>query len=195
MKTTWKSLSHLWVIIMVLFFTSCAERKVLIGVSQCCGGKWREKVNNEMRLAQYQYKDVDLWFTTAENDGQLQVRQIDSMIAKKVDLIVVAPDNVNDVTPAIERAYRAHIPVILFDRKVKDSHYTAYIGGDNVEAGRAVARFMAQKLNGKGTIVEITGLKNASPVIERHRGFHEVMNKYPGIKVVTLDSNWKIERA
>lgn len=195
MKTTWKSLSHLWVIIMVLFFASCTERKVLIGVSQCCGGKWREKVNNEMRLAQYQYKDVDLWFTTAENDGQLQARQIDSMIAKKVDLIVVAPDNVNDVTPAIERAYRAHIPVILFDRKVKDSHYTAYIGGDNVEAGRVVARFMAEKLKGEGTVVEITGLKDASPVIERHRGFHEVMKKYPGIKVVTLDSNWKIERA
>lgn len=180
---------------MVLFFASCTERKVLIGVSQCCGGKWREKVNNEMRLAQYQYKDVDFWFTTAENDGQLQARQIDSMIAKKVDLIVVAPDNVNDVTPAIERAYRAHIPVILFDRKVKDSHYTAYIGGDNVEAGRVVARFMVEKLKGEGTVVEITGLKDASPVIERHRGFHEVMKKYPGIKVVTLDSNWKIERA
>lgn len=73
---------------------------------------WREKVNNEMRLAQYQYRDVDLLFQPpAENDGQRQARQIDSMIARKVDLIVVAPDNVNDVTPAIERAYRAHIPV------------------------------------------------------------------------------------
>ena len=112
-----------------------------------------------------------LLFTTAENDGQRQARQIDSMIARKVDLIVVAPDNVNDVTPAIERAYRAHIPVILFDRKVKTPHYTASIGGDNVEAGREVARFLASKLDGKGTVVEITGLKDASPVIERHRGF------------------------
>ena len=51
------------------------------------------------------------------------------------------------------------------------------------------------KLDGKGTVVEITGLKDASPVIERHRGFHEVMKNYPGIKVVTLDSNWKMERA
>ena len=54
---------------------------------------------------------------------------------------------------------------------------------------------MARKLDGKGTVVEITGLKDASPVIERHRGFHEVMKNYPGIKVVTLDSNWKMERA
>lgn len=179
----------------ILLLGSCTQKKMVIGVSQCCSGVWREKVNNEIRLAQYQYKNVDLLFTTAENDGQRQARQIDSMIARKVDLIVVAPDNVNDVTPAIERAYRAHIPVILFDRKVKTSHYTASIGGDNVEAGREVARFLARKLDGKGTVVEITGLKDASPVIERHRGFQEVMKNYPGIKVVTLDSNWTLERA
>ena len=150
---------------LLLLLDSCTQKKMVIGVSQCCSGVWREKVNNEMRLAQYQYKNVDLLFTTAENDGQRQARQIDSMIARKVDLIVVAPDNVTDVTPAIERAYRAHIPVILFDRKVKTSHYTASIGGDNVEAGREVARFLASKLDGKGTVVEITGLKDASPVI------------------------------
>ena len=193
MQTTFRNLFYLLLIFVLLI--SCTERKVLIGVSQCCGGKWREKVNNEMRLAQYQYKNVDLLFTTAENDGKRQARQIDSMIAKKVDLIVVAPDNVNDVTPAIERAYSKGIPVILFDRKIKNPHYTAYIGGDNVEAGRSVARFMVERLKGKGTVVEITGLKDASPVIERHRGFMAVMKKYPGIKVVTLDSNWKIERA
>ena len=180
---------------MLLLLGSCTQKKMVIGVSQCCGGLWREKVNKEMRLAQYQYKNVDLLFATAENDGKRQARQIDSMIARKVDLIVVAPDNVTDVTPAIERAYRAHIPVILFDRKVKTTHYTASIGGDNVEAGREVARFLVRKLDGKGTVVEITGLKDASPVIERHRGFHEVMKNYPGIKVVTLESNWKLERA
>ena len=193
-------MKRLYIILIVLFSSmlllgSCTQKKMVIGVSQCSGGLWREKVNKEMRLAQYQYKNVDLLFTTAENDGQRQARQIDSMIARKVDLIVVAPDNVNDVTSAIERAYRAHIPVILFDRKVKTTHYTASIGGDNVEAGREVARFLARKLDGKGTVVEITGLKDASPVIERHRGFHEVMKNYPGIKVVTLDSNWTLERA
>lgn len=183
----------LWCVCVL--FCACSERKTVIGVSQCCGGLWREKVNKEMRLAQYQYDNVDLVFTTAENDGKLQARQIDSMIAKKVDLIVVAPDNVNDVTPAIERAYRAHIPVILFDRRGTTSHYTASIGGDNVEAGREVARFMAEKLKGSGTVVEITGLQDASPVIDRHRGFNEVMRKYPQIKVVTLKGNWKIECA
>ena len=131
MKRLYKNLTILFCLILLL--GSCTRKKVVIGVSQCCSGIWREKVNNEMRLAQYQYDQVDLLFATAENDGQRQARQIDSMIARKVDLIVVAPDNVNDVTPAIKRAYRAHIPFILFDRKVKTSHYTASTGGDNVE--------------------------------------------------------------
>ena len=180
---------------VTVLLCACSGRKTVIGVSQCCGGLWREKVNNEIRLALYQYKDAEAVFKSADSDGQRQARQIDNLIAEKVDLIVVAPDNINDVTPAIERAYKKGIPVILFDRKVKSPHYTAYIGGDNVEAGREVARFMAQRLDGKGTVVEITGLKNTSPVIERHRGFMEVMRKYPNLKIVTLDSDWKMETA
>lgn len=61
---------------MLLLLGSCTQKKMVIGVSQCCGGLWREKVNKEMRLAQYQYKNVDLLFATAENDGKRQARQI-----------------------------------------------------------------------------------------------------------------------
>ena len=78
MERLYKNLTILFCMILLLL-GSCTQKKVVIGVSQCCGGIWREKVNKEMRLAQYQYKNVDLLFTTAENDGQLQARQIDSM--------------------------------------------------------------------------------------------------------------------
>lgn len=44
----------------MLLLGSCTQKKMVIGVSQCCSGVWREKVNNEIRLAQYQYKNVDL---------------------------------------------------------------------------------------------------------------------------------------
>ena len=89
---------------VTVLLCACSGRKTVIGVSQCCGGLWREKVNNEIRLALYQYKDAEAVFKSADSDGQRQARQIDSLIAEKVDLIVVAPDNINDVTPAIERA-------------------------------------------------------------------------------------------
>ncbi len=70
-----KSMKRLYIILIVLFSSMlllpefCTQKNVVIGVSQCSGGPWREKVNKEMRLAQYQYKNVDLLFTTAENNG------------------------------------------------------------------------------------------------------------------------------
>ena len=67
MERLYKNLTILFC--MILLLGSCTQKNVVIAVSQCCGGVWREKVNNEMRLAQYQYKNVDLLFTTAENDG------------------------------------------------------------------------------------------------------------------------------
>ena len=64
---------------MLLLLGACTQKQLVLVGARCCGGVWREKVNNEMRLAQYQYKNVDLLFTTAENDGQRQARQIDSI--------------------------------------------------------------------------------------------------------------------
>ena len=76
-----------------------------IGVSQCVGGKWREKVNDEMLSAQHLYgNEVKVDITDANNDTRLQVRQIDSLVASGVDLLVVAPNEYRPISPAIIRA-------------------------------------------------------------------------------------------
>lgn len=178
-----------------LFLASCTERKTVIGVSQCSNDIWRQKVNQEIRIGQYQYKDVDVVITSADNDAMLQVRQIDSLVDEKVDLLVVAPTDSKIVTPAVEKAYRQGIPVILYDRKIATPCYTAYIGGDNVEIGREIARFLVDKLQGEGDVVEITGEPGSSPVVERHQGFKDVMRRYPSMRVVTLDGNWEVAGA
>ena len=74
------------VLLIACLLCACSGRKTVIGVSQCCGGLWREKVNKEIRLALYQYKDAEAVFKSAENDGRRQARQIDSLIAQNVDL-------------------------------------------------------------------------------------------------------------
>ena len=79
--------------------------------------------------------------------------------------------------------------------KPKDKINIFYFGRLTKTKGIDLILEVIKKLDGKGIVVEITGLKDASPVIERHRGFYEVMKNYPGIKVVTLESNWKLERA
>lgn len=178
-----------------LALASCSDRRTVIGVSQCSDDTWRQKVNREIKIGQYQYKDVDVRFCSANNDAKRQVRQIDSLVASGVDLLIVAPSDANTVTPAVERAYKKGIPVILYDRKIDSDCYTAYVGADNVEIGRVVARFIAAKLGGKGRVLEIAGLKGSTPVEERHRGFVEEISKYPGITTSTINGDWNVDGA
>lgn len=185
----------LYVILLLLVFVSCSDRRTVIGVSQCSDDLWRQKVNREIKIGQYQYKNVDVVFASADNNGQRQARQIDSLVKTKVDLLVVAPSDVKTVAPAIERAYRAGIPVILYDRMIESTHYTAYIGTDNVAIGREVADYLAHQLQGRGTVVEITGERGSTPVADRHRGFMQGMKAFPQIQVVTLEGDWNLAGA
>lgn len=185
----------LYVILLLLVFVSCSDRRTVIGVSQCSDDLWRQKVNREIKIGQYQYKNVDVVFASADNNGQRQARQIDSLVKAKVDLLVVAPSDVKTVAPAIERAYRAGIPVILYDRMIESTHYTAYIGTDNVAIGREVADYLAHQLKGRGMVVEITGERGSTPVADRHRGFMQGMKAFPQIQVVTLEGDWNLAGA
>lgn len=185
----------LYVILLLLVFVSCSDRRTVIGVSQCSDDLWRQKVNREIKIGQYQYKNVDVVFASADNNGQRQARQIDSLVKAKVDLLVVAPSDVKTVAPAIERAYRAGIPVILYDRMIESTHYTAYIGTDNLAIGKEVADYLAHQLQGRGTVVEITGERGSTPVADRHRGFMQGMKAFPQIQVVTLEGDWNLAGA
>ena len=185
----------LYVILLLLVFVSCSDRRTVIGVSQCSDDLWRQKVNREIKIGQYQYKNVDVVFASADNNGQRQARQIDSLVKAKVDLLVVAPSDVKTVAPAIERAYRAGIPVILYDRMIESTHYTAYIGTDNVAIGKEVADYLAHQLKGRGMVVEITGERGSTPVADRHRGFMQGMKAFPQIQVVTLEGDWNLAGA
>lgn len=184
-----------YAVLLLLIFASCSERRIVIGVSQCSDDLWRQKVNREIKIGQYQYKHVDVVFTSADNNGQRQARQIDSLVKTKVDLLVVAPSDVKTVAPAIERAYRAGIPVILYDRMIESTHYNAYIGTDNVAIGKEVADYLAHQLQGRGTVVEITGERGSTPVADRHRGFMQGMKAFPQIQVVTLEGDWNLAGA
>ena len=80
---------HLCSLLILLFlFMSCSETpRYTIGVSQCSDDGWRKKVNREIRIGQYQYGDVEVRITNADNKDDRQVRQIDSLVREKVDFL------------------------------------------------------------------------------------------------------------
>jgi ABC-type sugar transport system substrate-binding protein/DNA-binding response OmpR family regulator len=175
---------------------SCTNRepKYVIGVSQCSEDIWRDWQNSEMMLESTLHEGVELRFTTARDDSKRQIQQIDSLVESGIQLLIVAPNQLASVTPAIDRAYDKGIPVIVFERKTDSPKYTAFVSADNYEMGQIMGEYIDMRLNGKGRVMEILGLKGSSPAEERHKGFTDAL-KDSGIEIVaTLQSDWTEEK-
>ena len=185
-------------ILAVLLLSACAEKKPhhVIGVSQCSADIWREKQNAELQMGAYFHDNVELRFAAAYDSDERQVQQIDSLVATGIDLLIVAPNQVATISPAIDRAYDKGIPVIVFERKTNSQKYTAFISADNYEMGRVMGEYIASQLHGKGRVMEVMGLEGSSPAIERHNGFADAMKAYPDIDIVaTLQGDWTEQSA
>ena len=172
---------------------SCSQdaKKYRIGVSQCSDDIWRDKQNSELQIGAYFHDNVELRFAAAYDSDERQIQQIDSLVGTGIDLLIVAPNQVSTISPAIDRAYDKGIPVIVFERKTNTNKYTAYMGADNYEMGHLMGEYIATRLNERGRIIEVMGLKGSSPAIERHNGFREAIAQHPGIQVVaTLQGDW-----
>lgn len=171
-----------------------AHKRFVVGVSQCSEDTWRDKLNEELRIAATYY-DVDLQIKSANDDVRLQTEQIDRFVEQGVDLLVVAPGQVS-ISPAIDKAYEKGIPVIIFDRRTRSNKYTAYIGADNHDIGASMAEFMANANTAGTKVVELCGLSSSSPAIERDAGFDSVAAHRPNIDIVKkVYADWTEEGA
>ena len=181
---------------IIVLLTGCAQqpRKYVIGVSQCSEDTWRDKLNDELKMGEYLNDSLIVKLASSNDDNMLQNKQVNQFIDEGVDLLIVSPNQLSAISKSVERAYDKGIPVILYDRKTNSDKYTAFIGCDNYTIGKSMGTFIAQQLQGKGRIVEISGLEGSSPALERHRGFMDAIKPYPGLQVVASEEgNWKEE--
>lgn len=181
---------------IIVLLTGCAQqpRKYVIGVSQCSEDIWRDKLNDELKMGEYLNDSLIVKLASSNDDNVLQNKQINQFVDEGVDLLIVSPNQLSAISKSVERAYDKGIPVILYDRKTNSDKYTAFIGCDNYTIGKSMGTFIAQQLQGKGRIVEISGLEGSSPALERHRGFMDAIKPYPGLQVVASEGgNWKEE--
>ena len=162
-----------------------------IGVSQCSDDEWRHKMNKEMQREALFYDGVQVEFRTAKDNNQYQINDINYFIDRKVDLLIVAPNEAAAITPSVEKAIKKGIPVVVVDRKILSDNYTAFVGADNYKIGSDVGHYIVSRLNGKGNIFEVTGLQGSTPAMERHRGLMDALAGIPNIKRVgSVDGGW-----
>lgn len=178
--------------------TSCSRHEVRfhIGVSQCSDDEWRHQMNNEMLREALFYDGVEVEIRTVKDDNARQAEDIRHFIEAGVDLLIVAPNEAEPITPVVEEAYDRGIPVIVVDRRILSEKYTAYVGADNYEIGKAIGKYVSNMLHGKGMVVEIAGLAGSTPAIDRHEGFMSVISACPDIRLLAKeDGAWLRSRA
>lgn len=112
--------------------------------------------------------------------GDVAARQmsiIEDFVVKGVDGVLISPIGADALVPAVESLNQAKIPVATVDRKVNAGDVLIHVGADNVEGGRVAARYLIDKLGGKGNVIELEGTPGSSPAIDRKKGFEEEIAK------------------
>ena len=131
------------------------------------------------------------FYTDSQGKADKQVSNIEDLIAKHVDGIVLAPIDPTAVVPAIEKAMNAGIKVCLAGARAETTNYTCYVNADDKDFGTVGAQWLADKLGGTGNVIALNGLAGISTSEDRFAGAQEVFAKYPGIKIVgQANADW-----
>ena len=189
----------LFLILSMTLLWSCTqpEDKFLIGISQCSQDEWRNKQNEEMLRQAAVERNMELEIRSVKDDSMKQIEDIRYFLDKKVDLLIVSPNETDAITPIVSEAYDAGIPVIVIDRKMNSNKYTAFIGADNVQIGEELGGYIAALCkNHPEKVFNLTGLPSSSSEIERNRGFMKVVEPLENAEIVgSAAADWLMETA
>ncbi|MHC5903297.1 substrate-binding domain-containing protein [Streptomyces sp. S6] len=148
---------------------------------------WLNAINDQAKKRAQKYSDVHLEITEGSNDTAQQIGQIETLINKKVDVLVILPADGKALTQVGLKAMRAGIPVVNLDRIFNTPQaYRCWIGGDNYGMGFNAGRYIGEKLKGKANakVVELAGIDNLELTRQRTQGFDDALKNYPNLKKV-----------
>jgi len=187
-------------LLAVLATAACGPRAPathLVGFSQCnLGEPWRVAMNAEVAARAKDFPDLTIVFADAQQDNAKQVADVENFLRQRVDLLMTSPNEAKPLTPVVERAFRAGVPVIVIDRGIEGDSFTTFIGADNYEIGRQAGTHIAEILQGRGAIVEIRGLPGSPPAMDRSRGMRDAIGPHPDLRIIHSPvANWLREEA
>ena len=174
-------------------------KKYRIGVSQCSDDDWRKKMNEEIEREVMIHSEAEVEIRSADDNNEKQISDIKYFLDNDFDIIIVAPNEADAITPVIKEAYESGTPVVIFDRSINGDSFTAWQGADNAEIGRAAAGYAAKlekERRGSGKILELQGNPGSTPARERKSGFVQELTSYPDLQIVgSAIGNWTYDDA
>jgi ribose transport system substrate-binding protein len=146
---------------------------------------WQAKMLDSVLAVVAQDKDkFDIVVKNAVDDAD-QLNQLTTFKEGGYDMICVLPGNGTLMTPICNEIYKSGTKIMIIDRPIANDQYTVFYGGDNAQCGRNAAKYLGDRLKGKGQIAILRSYVGSPIDLQRYNGFMEVLKKnYPGIKVL-----------
>ena len=127
-----------------------------------------------------------------EIDVEKQMQIVENLIQRGISVLALVPSGSREIVPAVVKANRAKIPVVIVDTRVDTSALrqaggstTTFIGSDNVSGGRMAGQFLVKKLGARGSVAVLEGVAGHETSDSRLRGFREALVSSPGISIAS----------
>jgi len=167
------------------------KEKYVIGVSyEGPTNDWAAALMYHLQYSfdiKYKDKVETVYYESADGDATKQVSQVENLLNKDLDALMLQPLSETAMVPLVEQAYDAGIPVFIFGAGILTDKYTAYIDRDNYGTGKAFADYMCESLGGKGKVVVIMGEPGSGYSEDVLRGVNDGLAKCPGIQNLGVD--------
>jgi len=192
------SMTLITVMIMCLFtgcaqitrYTSKSVKKIKIGVSLAeFNNKYTTYLLSEMKNYSKSLNDVEVTFVDANKNSNTQLSQVETFISQGVDAIIVNSTYTDASKPMTDKANAAGIPIIsLMTPLANQDDAASFVVPDSKEAGISEMEYLAKKVNYKGNVAIIMGPLQDQAQKWRTEAVHEVVAKYPDMKIVAQQS-------
>jgi len=130
--------------------------------------------------------------TDANGDASKQIADIQSLVNKPIDILIVNPTAADPLDPVLQHVMKQGIPVVAVARRPRsDSSFVSFVTASDQALARLNATWLAERLGGKGNIVMLAGMAGASPAEARYLAAKEIFARFPGIKILdTRYTSW-----
>ncbi len=178
------------------------KQRPLIGLSMDTNKEVRWITDRDIFIGRCKELGANVLVQSANSDDARQIQDVQALISRKVDALVIIPHNGAAMAKAVKMAHEAGIPVLAYDRLITDCNLDLYITFDNVRVGELQAKYLVEHLPqpGKGKIVRIYGAKTDNNAFLLKEGQDKILRPYlerGDITVIHEDwaDNWNPEIA
>src|SRR6201998_2211096 len=139
---------------------------------------------------------IDIIVSDGQRSSTKETADVEAAITKGVDGIVISPNDVDALAPAIQEAVDAKIPLVTVDRRVnKVPGILGHVGADNVKGGEAQGELIEKLFPNGCTVMNLQGQSGSSPAIDRNKGLHNVLDKAKDKYKIVFEDTAGFDRA